>query len=126
MQPKSQAYSDFQVKVLLERVLRRPLWQVKRDGLVYHVWTTAWENALSVQWRDLSESMSNGNLRPTAQLQKTLLDFQNTGIPDKDGRDISGRVSPPPEKKQKGVSSFIKSLFGRSQGGGNGAPGSDP
>ncbi|MCE9582598.1 MAG: hypothetical protein K8T20_08915 [Planctomycetes bacterium] len=117
MPPPPTTFTDFQVQVLLERILRRPLWKVRREGMVYMVYTTAHEAPVPVPHPDLAESMSNGNVRATNGLQKVLLAFQNTGIPDKEGNDITGRVTPPP--KTAGFSIF--KLFGNKKNG-NGQP----
>lgn len=85
----------------------------------YNVWTTSGETPIKVAWVDLSESLANGNIRATAGLQKTLLEFHNTGIPDKDGRDITGRVSAKPAEAPARPG-FFRRLFG---GGSNGSPG---
>ncbi len=112
-------FSDFQVQVLLERILRRPLWKVRAEGIVYLVYTTAHESPVRVPHADLAESMANGNVRATPNLQKILLHFQNTGIPDREGNDITGKVTPPP-KKSAGFSIFR--LFGQKpDGNGNGS-----
>ena len=122
--PPKRALSDYQVQVLLERVLRRPLWRVQRDGPRYHVRTTAFEEPIAVLWQDLVESLRSGNLRPTPALSKTLLLFQGTGVPDKDGNDVTGRVSPPPRKS--GITGIFRSLFGGNSAARNGAPGDRP
>lgn len=106
-------FTEFQVQVLLERILRRPLWKVRKEGPTYLVYTTAHEQPVKVPHAELAESMSNGNVRATPALQMTLLNFQNTGIPDKDGNDITGRHTPPPSKAS-GFSIFR--LFGGKSG----------
>jgi hypothetical protein len=118
MPPPQNNYTDFQVQVLLERILRRPLWKVRREGAMYLVYTTAHEQPVKVPHAELAESMSNGNVRATPALQMTLLAFQNTGIPDKEGNDITGRFTPP-TKKPAGFSIFR--LFGGNKGNGNGS-----
>lgn len=118
MPPPPTNYTDFQVQVLLERILRRPLWKVRREGPMYLVYTTAHEPPVPVPHADLADSLSNGNVRATPALQKGLLAFQNTGIPDKEGNDITGRVTPP-AKKPAGFSIF--KLFGNKHNG-NGQP----
>jgi hypothetical protein len=121
--PFPQPFTDFQVQVLLERILRRPLWKVRREGLVYFVWTTAHEKPVQVTHQELGGSMLNGNIRPTQELQKRLLEFQGTGIPDKDGNDITGRVTPRPEPGKAGVGSLFRSIFGKKAEGGNNGSG---
>lgn len=111
-------FSDFQVQVLLERILRRPLWKVRREGAQYLVFTTAHEDPVTVPHAELMESMPNGNVRATPALQMTLLKFQGTGIPDKDGNDITGRHTPRPAAKPAGFSIF-RFLGGKN---GNGTP----
>ncbi|KAF0245277.1 MAG: hypothetical protein FD180_1824 [Planctomycetota bacterium] len=117
MPPPNTNYTDFQIQVLLERILRRPLWKVRREGPTYLVYTTAHEQPVRVPHFELAESMANGNVRATPALQKTLLAFQNTGIPDKEGNDITGRFTPPTQKPA-GFSIFR--LFG-GKGNGNGS-----
>jgi hypothetical protein len=120
--PQHKPYTDFQIQVLLERILRRPLWRVLREGLDYRVWTTADESPVAIPWKEIADSMTPaGNIRASADLQRRLIEFQNRGIPDKDGHDISGRVTPPPSTPRTGLGSVFRSIFGKKPGrNGNG------